>query len=162
MIDFNYISDESRNCDSDTEDEYNVPIPVYQGIDNCLNYNVDFDIEDPKDIVIESSTPPSFEISYPLSHTYFGTLKKNENNKYTRYEIAKAIVYAYHEIYDEEEKSTTLKVESMNERNPDCSLINRAETDGKWGIWGHDITELDLHDVTYNVNKNMIYPSISS
>lgn len=45
----------------------------------------------------------------------------------------------YREIYEIEEESATTKTTPIDERT---GLINRNRTDGKYGIWGHDLSDL--------------------
>ena len=39
---------------------------------------------------------------------------------------------------------------SLNQRK---GIINRNETDGKYGIWGHDLEDLDLSTIEVYRNK---------
>ena len=41
-------------------------------------------------------------------------------------------------------------------------LVNRANTDGIHGIYGHDLGDLALHTVTYDIEAGKIYLGIDS
>lgn len=65
----------------------------------------------------------------------------------------------YHEIYIEEEASATTKTIPVEKRE---GLINRNETNGKYGIWGHDLSDLDLSSVeVYQNSEKKIYLVLS-
>lgn len=84
---------------------------------------------------------------------------------FTRVGLAKAIAVKYQEIYAEEAKTSE---ESIGERltrqgqTNDWQMANRAKTNGKWGIWGHDLSDLDLHTVTYNPEMDLYTLGIDS
>lgn len=46
----------------------------------------------------------------------------------------------YRRIYDEETRS-------MTNLKPSGTLLNRGFSNGKYGIWGHDLGDLDMHAV---------------
>lgn len=65
-----------------------------------------------------------------------------------------AISKKYHEIYNEEEKSSKIKTIPLDERT---GIINRNETQGKYGIWGHDLSDLDLSSIeVYETDEGKI------
>jgi hypothetical protein len=57
----------------------------------------------------------------------------------------------YHEIYKEEERTANTKTIPLNKRE---GLVNRNKTDGKYGVWGHDISDLDLSSIEVHKNSN--------
>lgn len=63
--------------------------------------------------------------------------------------MANMILKKYHEIYKTESETTKLKVE----RYPQSKLINRARTDGKYGIWGHELEDLILMDMYLDTDR---------
>lgn len=67
--------------------------------------------------------------------------------------VANMILKKYHEIYKTESETTKLKVERMYERYPQSKLINRARTDGKYGIWGHELEDLILMDMYLDTDR---------
>lgn len=63
--------------------------------------------------------------------------------------------------YLEENETSTLKNESISKRTKGVSLlINRAQTNGKYGIWGHDLEDLTI--VNIMVKGNKIYLGVDS
>ncbi len=76
-------------------------------------------------------------IDYPLTHEYRFTL--NSANGFTREFLLKEISKAYYIIYEEEEKTATVKTIPLKQRT---GMHNRNQTNGKYGIWGHDINDL--------------------
>lgn len=104
---------------------------------------------------------------YPLETEHILTLVPPDGKEYfTRASLGKAIALKYQEIYDEEEKTTELPVETLAQRmakeGKECYLINRAETNGNWGIWGHALGDLDLHTVSYDNQQDYYTLGIDS
>jgi hypothetical protein len=102
----------------------------------------------PNDIV----APGTFRltITYPLKRNAIITV--NETGPITRAQFAKIIFDAYARIYREEDESTATPAAHIP------NMLNRNQTDGKYGIWGHDIGDLVLvaaykhDDGTYHLN----------
>lgn len=142
-------------------------------------------MQNPDDVVIDK---PSIRVvfNYPLAAEHVIELQPPFGApNFTRVGLGKAISMQYQRIYEEEDKSTKLPVESVADRNerlidemPENTiaertakrrarqnawkLMNRARTDGKWGIWGHDLSDLDLHTVTYDSEKDLYFLGIDS
>ena len=91
-------------------------------------------------------------IDYPLKKPASFTL---ENEKgFTRRELILAIQEKYKQVYKEEEESAATKTIPKNRRE---GLSNRNETNGKYGIWGHDLTDLYLTDIeVYKDSKGVV------
>ncbi|WP_300027237.1 hypothetical protein [uncultured Maribacter sp.] len=70
---------------------------------------------------------------------------------FTRKELAQKISIEYNRIYEEEEDSANTKTTPLEKRQ---GLINRNKTDGKYGIWGHDIDDLDLSAIILSKMPN--------
>lgn len=100
-------------------------------------------------------------IDYPVRNT-FETIMTSSDGSFTRIGLVSAIADAYQRMYQEERDTSILPEESLSQRDPTCMLINRAPTNGKWGIWGHDLGDLLLHTIAYNVNENKIYLGVDS
>ncbi|WP_173003180.1 hypothetical protein [Chitinophaga sp. SYP-B3965] len=91
-------------------------------------------------------------IDYPLTKSY--TFELVSPGGFTKQTLIQEICKHYHLIYAEEEKTTTTKVIPLEERK---GLINRNETNGKHGIWGHDIIDLVLSEIlVYRTAKGQI------
>lgn len=96
------------------------------------------------------------QISYPLSNPV--EFKMEKEGGLTLKEILKGLSEEYNRIYEEEDESTKLKVETISERSGgESMLINRANTDGKYGIWGHDIGDLVFEGLDYKGKDNEGY-----
>jgi hypothetical protein len=83
-------------------------------------------------------------IHYPLREPIQVPVVAVQPAGFTRGELAGLISREYRRIYAEEEASATQKTIPMDQRQ---GLINRNETDGRYGIWGHDLGDLDLHTI---------------
>lgn len=79
-------------------------------------------------------------IDYPLNKPVEFIIKSSGKG-FTKKQLVLEISKKYHEIYKAEESSARTKTIPVEKRE---GLINRNETDGKYGIWGHDIGDLDL------------------
>ncbi|WP_310555646.1 hypothetical protein [Flavobacterium sp.] len=93
-------------------------------------------------IVIEN-TEITLNIDYPLNKPAKLVLKSSAKG-FTKKQLVLEISKKYNEIYNEEEKTAKTKTIPIDKRE---GLINRNETDGKYGIWGHDIGDLDLSSI---------------
>jgi hypothetical protein len=87
-------------------------------------------------------------IDYPLTKPASFNLE-SRSKSFSRKELIKAISEKYHEIYAEEEKSTKTEIVPRDKRE---GIINRNETNGKYGICCHDLSDLDLSSI--DVFKN--------
>jgi len=92
-------------------------------------------------------------LQYPLGVTVELDVKKIKTIGSLLWHIA----MAYKKIYEEEEKTTKIKVIPIDERGV-CS--NRNKTDGIYGIWGHDLIDLQFEKITlYNEGYTFINPN---
>lgn len=89
-------------------------------------------------------------IDYPLAKPVSFILESGSKS-FSRKELIKAISKKYHEIYAEEEKTTKTEVVPKDKRE---GLINRNETNGKYGICCHDLSDLDLSSIDVYKNDN--------
>ncbi len=69
---------------------------------------------------------------------------------FTRGQLLIEISKHYYKLYDEEEQTATVKTIPINQRT---TMYNRNQTNGKYGVWGHDIADLDLSEITVYKNK---------
>jgi hypothetical protein len=102
-----------------------------------------------KDEIVVKEDTITLIIEYPLTSEY--RLKINSKHGFTRRELIMEISKAYHKLYEEEEATATIKTVPVAQRT---TLYNRNQTNGKYGIWGHDIADLILAEV-------MIYKALS-
>ena len=97
------------------------------------------------EIVIPESNA-TIIIDYPLTNNFnFELISKSG---FTRTQLINEISKQYYQLYEEEEKTATIKTVPMKERK----MFNRNQTNGKYGIWGHDISDLVLNKI--KVYKN--------
>jgi hypothetical protein len=87
-------------------------------------------------------------IDYPLNNlVWFDLISENEG--FTRKQLAVEISKKYHALYIEEEETASVKTIPPDLRKV---MLNRNETNGKYGIWGHDLGDLALREI--EVRKN--------
>jgi hypothetical protein len=92
------------------------------------------------DKVVITDSEVTLVIDYPLNKpTEF--ILKNSGKGFTKKQLVLEISKKYHEIYEAEESSAKTKTIPAEKRE---GLINRNETNGKYGICCHDIGDLDL------------------
>jgi len=91
------------------------------------------------DEIVISQKTVSIVIDYPLTNEYH--IDVESSTGFTRAQLLKEISKAYHKIYEEEEASATIKTIPIEKRT---TSYNRNDTNGKYGIWGHDIVDLTL------------------
>jgi hypothetical protein len=100
-------------------------------------------------VILIIDYPVMVPVYFPLSSTGIG---------FSRRQLITAISLQYHSIYKEEEETASDKTVPPDERR---GLQNRNQTNGKYGIWGHDLSDLDLSSVEVYRNKNgIIYLSL--
>ncbi|MFD2908017.1 hypothetical protein ACFSX9_04640 [Flavobacterium ardleyense] len=104
-----------------------------------------------KDEFVIDSNNVTLVIDYPLAKEIEINIKSNNPKGFTRKELAQKISIAYNEIYQEEENSAKTKTVPSSESK---GLQNRNQTDGKYGIWGHDIEDLDLSAIIVRTLSN--------
>lgn len=95
-----------------------------------------------KDEIVLKQTSIKIIIDYPLTNQYEFSLTSEKG--FTRGQLLSEISQHYYKLYDEEEKSATIKTIPIDKR---AQMYNRNETNGKYGIWGHDIADLDLAEI---------------
>lgn len=90
-------------------------------------------------------------IDYPLTKEYSFELESATG--FTRKDLLLEISKYYYLLYKEEEETATIKTIDMEKR----TMYNCNETNGKYGIWGHDIADLVLTEVyIYKTNEGKI------
>jgi len=104
---------------------------------------------DKKDEIVVNSSSVKIIIDYPLTNQYAFILKSN--NGFTRGQLLIEISKHYYWLYEEEENSATIKTIPVDKRT---TMYNRNETNGKYGIWGHDIADLDISGIAIYKTEN--------
>ena len=93
-------------------------------------------------------------VDYPLKREFEFPLSADRPEGFTRAGIAAGIAALYQRIYAEEEASTTTPVVPKDQRQ---GLINRNGTNGKYGIWGHDLGDLGLSRISPQLRGGAVY-----
>ena len=102
-----------------------------------------------KDEIVIKQTSIEVIIDYPLSNQYEFSLTSQSG--FTRSQLLTEISKHYYKIYEEEEKTATIKTIPIEKRT---TMYNRNQTNGKYGIWGHDIADLVLADISLFKRSN--------
>ncbi len=84
---------------------------------------------DPKEIVLPPNREYLLKITYPVSKPYTAKIRTGKKGL-TRLQLADKVCKHYRKMYDEDGKTST----------------------GKYGVWGHDITDLVLVDADVSSN----------
>ncbi|MBK9105836.1 MAG: hypothetical protein IPL92_15010 [Saprospiraceae bacterium] len=104
---------------------------------------------DKKDEIVVNSSSVKIIIDYPLTNQYAFILKSSKG--FTRGQLLIEISKHYYWLYEEEENSATIKTIPVDKRT---AMYNRNETNGKYGIWGHDIADLDISGISIYETEN--------
>jgi hypothetical protein len=83
-------------------------------------------------------------VDYPVEGEWEFKIVSASPQGFTKADLARQISRVYHAMYAEEARTSGIKVVPLEQRQ---KLINRNKTNGKFGIWGHDIGDLVLHTV---------------
>ena len=97
-------------------------------------------------------------IDYPLTNSVEIKINSKNNNGFTRKDLIAIISEKYHEIYEIEEQTAKTKTIPLKDRK---ELLNRNTTDGKYDIWGHDLSDLDLSSIEIKKENSKIYLLLS-
>ncbi|EFC40831.1 predicted protein [Naegleria gruberi] len=139
---------------SDDMEEQNVYVSVQCYEDELERY------EDTTDL-IPNRQSITIEYDYPLSIPARKTFERPVNG-FTQRQLVALICRGYKEIYEEEDGSSSITAQPMRDQDPNCSLINRCSTNGKYGIWGHEIGDLMLHTLCYNSEHDIFTIEVDS
>jgi hypothetical protein len=104
-----------------------------------------------KDVVLKCDSAVLI-IDYPLNKPV-EIIIKPVSRGFSREELVKIVSKEYNRIYKEEEESAKTKTVPLEERK---GLINRNQTDGKYGIRSHDIGDLDLSKIIVHRKNGQI------
>lgn len=106
---------------------------------NYPEYKKEIESTKPHEIILPPNKEYNLVITYPLSKKFETTVKTGEKGL-TREEVVDLIVRCYKFIYDEEEATSKIKSGQISD-----TFLNRNQTDGDYGIWGHVLSDLILH-----------------
>lgn len=97
-----------------------------------------------RDEIVLTAIHLTLVLDYPLNREWEFPVDSKSLNGFTRVELARLISDTYKAVYAEEERTSKVPVVPLDQR---IGLINRNKTEGKYGIWGHDLGDLVLHTV---------------
>jgi hypothetical protein len=100
------------------------------------------DEDDSGGTMLDERDEIAIKFTYPLRKPV--TMTFTSPGGFTRDGFCRAVSAGYRTIYEGEEKSRTTLPE------PRGMLLNRSETDGVYGIWGHDIGDLVIEQAYLN------------
>jgi hypothetical protein len=111
----------------------------------------------PKEVITNET---KILVDYPLQDDFFFLLRPKGSTLYTGSvsvgELIDRICELYHEIYNEENSTTTVKPGNIP------GMLNRNTTNGKYGIWGHVLSDLVLTSVEFSAKDNVISLCVDS
>ena len=107
---------------------------VFEKINNFNSYNS-------KNINFKESRSGELYIYYPLNVLVKKSIKYN-----SLHELIDEIRKAYKKIYNEENITMNKTIKNNS------SLLNRGTSNGKYGIWGHDIDDLYISSIVIYEN----------
>jgi hypothetical protein len=120
--------------------------------DNPGEYGLEISQLNPKEEILPAGKY-KLVIDYPLSTEYVEELEFGK--PVTREQIVEWIVASYHYIYKIEDESTPVPAGLIP------GMFNRVTTMGTYGIWGHELGDLDLHTIHVDEN-NLITCGVDS
>ena len=100
----------------------------------------------PDEVILPPDEEYTLIIDYPLNIPFMTKLESGEKGM-TRRQVVEFVIGCYKRIYKEEDGTTKVKAGLIP------GMVNRNETNGKYGIWGHGISDLILHTLYVDGNK---------
>ena len=123
----------------------------------CEFYDESFDKEveacNPTEVVLPPKQEYTLVIDYPTSNPYTAKLKTGKKGL-TRIQLADKVCKHYRKMYAEENGT------AGGDPGHIPGMLNRARSEGKYGIWGHDIGDLIL--CTATVKGSEIHVGVDS
>jgi hypothetical protein len=98
---------------------------------------------DAGEVVLETAEA-TLVLSYPLNIAAACSIRPADGKSFTRGELVRLINETYEEVYRLEANSQSSPTPPVHERG---TLINRPESDGMFGIWGHDLDDLGISKI---------------
>jgi hypothetical protein len=111
---------------------------------------------DDKKIVLDK--PITVLVEYPVSGSWEFPLAPPKGG-WTQASLARSIADLYHHIYEEEARTSKVAAGHVP------GLMNRDETNGTFGVWGHDLGDLVLEGIDFDEDadgKPYLDPAIGS
>jgi len=98
------------------------------------------------------------QVEYPVTNGPFQFPIESKPSHYRGFslrELVEIVCEAYHQMYREEDVSSSVHAQFLHS-------LNRDKTNGKYGIWGHYLTDLSLAELSYEMNGNTLYTGVDS
>jgi hypothetical protein len=92
-------------------------------------------------MIVDTNETIKIKFEYPLSQPV--VLEFYGKGPWRLQYLIDAVAKGYVEIYDEEDETRTLPAQAPM----DSILVNRPQTDGKHGIWGHILNDLYIESM---------------
>lgn len=118
------------------------------------SYEEDVKECDPKEVVLLPNTEYTLVISYPVTNNYKVKITTGKSVM-TRIKLAYYICKHYKNMYAEEDGS------SGGDPGHIPNMLNRSRSEGKYGIWGHELGDLILINASIS-KKNVITLGVDS
>ena len=99
--------------------------------------------------------PKSIRILYDYPLKYPEIIKHYSKDGFSKLDIMVLVSDDYRNIYKEER-------EDIGETPNESGMLNKKNSHGRHGIWGHSIGELILHSIRYNKTKKYYELGIDS
>ena len=117
-------------------------------------YAEDMAANPPEEVILPANKKYTLKIEYPLSTPFLADFETGKKGM-TRQEFVDMACEAYQEIYRIEDGD-------VGGPTPDIpGMLNRQTSDGRYGIWGHDIGDLTIHTL-YLEKNNLITLGVDS
>ena len=136
----NMIAIQSALDDGAIEDGENDPFNWMDLRDVRKNFKALLDADE---IVLEAGEA-SLALTYPLNIAATRSIRPSNGTAFTRGELVTLINETYEEVYRLEANSQSSPTPPLHERG---TLINRPQSDGTFGIWGHDLDDLGISEI---------------
>ena len=134
----------------DNDEEENIYCPYI----HLANYEEDVEKQKDKNDIVLDCQEAFVVADYPLSGEFIFKASTRSKKGFTKKALIKEIGKIYNYIYATENDSSNVKVVPFNNRK---GLLNRNATDGDFGIWGHDLGDLDLGGIDVYLDKEGNY-----
>ncbi len=96
------------------------------------------------DEVVLQVADATLVLTYPLEKVAIRRLSAENGTGFTRGELMQRIDETYRRVYEIEEASQSSPTPDVENRG---AFINRPASDGEFGIWGHDYTDLGVSGI---------------
>ncbi len=147
------INDEAAD-DNDDDDDDGDEADDYSEYVHIADPDYDIKNMDDADEVVIDTPNISIVYDYPLRRHF--TVSYDSESGFTRAQLVRLISDEYQNIYDVEEQTSSIEPALVP------GWMNRNETNGTYGIYGHAIDDLLLHTICYDPFTHVVHLGIDS